>query len=259
MTKAEIYSKILEVSEKSYYRWKSKDHPILINLLEKYFSDDELKEFLNTKKIQKFEQLEFIQKRIIDINSKKYLDSFTNSKNFRYDGLASSYDIFIQFYFYFLVELKELFIQNNYFGLKLHDILMSSISKFFVKRFSESLLEFGNKKLTQEIIQDLNNENIARIKDMQRNTMCFKNWSEDMFLYLEYILKNDLKNFLDSDNKELIFHAVGFNVYFILKEEPNNSVKDNIISNILESHEKSNKKITIDDIYYHINQLKQNI
>lgn len=252
-----VISKLLGISEKSFYRWK--EERLIFKLLEKYFTDKELDEFLKTEKIQKFEQLEFIQKRIIDINSKKYLDSFTNSKNFRYDGLASSYDIFIQFYFYFLVELKELFIQNNYFGLQLHDILMSSISKFFVKRFSESLLEFGNKKLTQEIIQDLNNENIARIKDMQRNTMCFKNWGEDMFLYLEYILKNDLKYFLDSNNKELIFHAVGFNVYFILKEESNYNIKDNIISNIIKSHEKSNKKITIDDIYYHINQLKQNI
>lgn len=58
MNKAEIYSKILEVSEKSYYRWKSKDHPILINLIEKYFSDDDLEEFFTTGKIKKFEEFE---------------------------------------------------------------------------------------------------------------------------------------------------------------------------------------------------------
>ena len=139
-----LISSLLGISEKSFYRWK--EERLIFKLLERYFTDKELDEFLKTEKILKFEQLEFIQKRIININSKKYLDSFTNSKIFRYHGLASSYDIFIQFYFYFLVELKELFIQNNYFGLQLHDILMSSISKFFVKRFSESLLAFGNKK-----------------------------------------------------------------------------------------------------------------
>ena len=37
MTKAQIYSKLLNVSEKSYYRWKAKDHSFLIKLLEKYF------------------------------------------------------------------------------------------------------------------------------------------------------------------------------------------------------------------------------
>ncbi|WP_152059383.1 hypothetical protein, partial [Aliarcobacter butzleri] len=58
MTRAEIYSKILEVSEKSYYRWKSKDHPVLINLIEKYFSDDDLEEFFSTGKIKKFEEFE---------------------------------------------------------------------------------------------------------------------------------------------------------------------------------------------------------
>ncbi|WP_044417586.1 hypothetical protein [Halarcobacter anaerophilus] len=55
MTKAEIYSKILEVSEKSYYRWKSKDHTILLDLIEKYFLDQELEEFLETEKIRKLE------------------------------------------------------------------------------------------------------------------------------------------------------------------------------------------------------------
>lgn len=57
MTKAEIFSKILEVSEKSYYRWKSKDHKILISLIEKYFSDDDLRDFLQTGKISKFEEI----------------------------------------------------------------------------------------------------------------------------------------------------------------------------------------------------------
>ncbi len=51
MTKAEIYSKILEVSEKSYYRWKSKDHTIYWILL-KIFLDQELEEFLETEKLE---------------------------------------------------------------------------------------------------------------------------------------------------------------------------------------------------------------
>lgn len=61
MTKAEIYSKILDVSEKSYYRWKSKDHTVLIKLIEKHFSDSDLEEFLQTGKIKKFEEIEDLE------------------------------------------------------------------------------------------------------------------------------------------------------------------------------------------------------
>ena len=52
---ASIFSKILEVSEKSFYRWKSTNHKILISLLEEYFTKEELEEFINTKKIQKYD------------------------------------------------------------------------------------------------------------------------------------------------------------------------------------------------------------
>lgn len=70
MTKAEIFSKILEVSEKSYYRWKSKDHIVLINLIEKYFSDKELEEFIWRGEISKFERLKLdfeLESSIYDI------------------------------------------------------------------------------------------------------------------------------------------------------------------------------------------------
>ena len=60
-----------------------------------------------------------------------------------------------------------------------------------------------------------------------------------------------------NENSEIKMTQEEYSEYLELK----NAVKqkDNIISNIIKSHEKSNKKITIDDIYYHINQLKQNI
>ena len=69
---AEIYSKILEVSENSYYRWKSKDHTVLMNLLEKYFSENDLQEFLETGKIQKQERLNELIEDIKNL-MKKYI------------------------------------------------------------------------------------------------------------------------------------------------------------------------------------------
>lgn len=55
-----VMSELLEISENSYFRWKKKDHTILINLLEKYFIKEELQEFLETGKIKRFESEDII-------------------------------------------------------------------------------------------------------------------------------------------------------------------------------------------------------
>ena len=54
-TTAYTFSRILEISEKSYYRWKKKDHVTLLSLLESHFHNNELQEFLETGKIKKYE------------------------------------------------------------------------------------------------------------------------------------------------------------------------------------------------------------
>ena len=43
---AHTFSKILEISEKSFYRWKSKDHRLLVSLIDTYFTEDDIKEFI---------------------------------------------------------------------------------------------------------------------------------------------------------------------------------------------------------------------
>ncbi|WP_323585423.1 hypothetical protein [Aliarcobacter butzleri] len=54
-TLSNIVANLLEISENSYYRWKKKDHVKLIKLIEQYFADSEIEEFLQTGKIEKFE------------------------------------------------------------------------------------------------------------------------------------------------------------------------------------------------------------
>ncbi|RXJ98943.1 hypothetical protein CRV02_12900 [Arcobacter sp. CECT 8989] len=48
-----LISNLLGISEKSYYRWK--ETRVIFKLLEKYFSENEIKEFLETGKIRKLE------------------------------------------------------------------------------------------------------------------------------------------------------------------------------------------------------------
>lgn len=71
---AKNYSKLLEISEKSFYRWKNKNHKILIALIDKYFSEDDLIEFLETGKIKRLEKVEDFNIENEIINIKKRID-----------------------------------------------------------------------------------------------------------------------------------------------------------------------------------------
>ena len=53
-------SMVCEITPKNYYNWKNKSHKILISLLEKYFTKEDLKEFLETGSIKKFDQTQII-------------------------------------------------------------------------------------------------------------------------------------------------------------------------------------------------------
>lgn len=55
-----IISELCDISDKSYYVWKNKSHSRLISLIEKYFSKDDLREFLETGKISRLEYTERI-------------------------------------------------------------------------------------------------------------------------------------------------------------------------------------------------------
>lgn len=56
MTNTNI-GKILEMTSQGVGKWRKENRPI-INLLEKYFTKEELEEFLKTEKINKLERLD---------------------------------------------------------------------------------------------------------------------------------------------------------------------------------------------------------
>ena len=67
-----IMAEFLEIGEKSYYVWKNKSHKQLINFIEKYFTEEDLREFLETGEIG------FLEERKVNENggviSKIYLE-----------------------------------------------------------------------------------------------------------------------------------------------------------------------------------------
>ncbi len=79
----EVASRILGCTLASYYNWDKQDRPI-ISLLEKYFSKENLQEFLDTGKISKFDNAE----RLLEIL--KFLSKYT-TKELRV-SLAKSFE-----------------------------------------------------------------------------------------------------------------------------------------------------------------------
>lgn len=68
MKKEDIFTKLFQFSIPTFYNWQREKRPI-IKLLEKYFTKDDLEEFLQTGKIQKFEEnifCETIEKEVIN-------------------------------------------------------------------------------------------------------------------------------------------------------------------------------------------------
>ncbi len=72
--------KILNIADRTYYNWKSEGRPI-ISLLEKYFSSEDLEEYLQTGSISRLEKLDNLDSDLLErhiayeLKHKLYLDT----------------------------------------------------------------------------------------------------------------------------------------------------------------------------------------
>jgi hypothetical protein len=90
-------STLCGINERSYYVWKNKTHTKLINLLELYFTKEDIHEFIETNQISKMETLNHYEQTLnIEFNTfyRTYLDSY--NKEYR-----------IRFFWDFLTRYKE--------------------------------------------------------------------------------------------------------------------------------------------------------
>lgn len=254
-------SKILGIARRTYFHWqKDEDKCYAINLFNKYFTKEELEEFIAIGKIEKFDKLNFLYNEVIEKNKKVYIETFTN--NFQYRKLSQAHDIFIDFYFSFLIELSEKndLINsnfNNLLSLYLNNYLMEKfvntindeeLMKLAInhqfKEFKKEFIEWENVKILayakEEIEKTLKMFNNEDFSNIQKHLENIKNWDTYMLIYLDEIIKSNLDVFIDSGNEELLYHAIGFNVYLHLKKEKPR-IKLNLISMI-------NEKLIKEDI-----------
>lgn len=246
MTQSEVMSNLLEISENSYYRWKKKDHIKLITLIEKYFTTKDLEEFIQSSKINKFENINYIQEYFIETNKNKYIQSFnfsysqasTSIKNI---AIAEGYFI-LDFYFYFLsnffnesnfdkslseyrfkaekLKLKRDNVKINISNIKdLKKEENNELNKIIVEYFTHDNnnnnidFKFDEEKEEQYLIQKiLENEN-EKFKITSNILGFIRNWDKDMVFFINHLIKTDFELFINSGNDELLYHAIGFLVY----------------------------------------------
>lgn len=129
-------------SQNTYYSWKREKRPI-ISLVEKYFSENDLKEFLETGEISSYHSFHLHQERIenfFDIN----LDLINDSMG--YEGLYIYFKFFSKYKEVLFTKIKGNQNKKDLQPDKFNTFIQYHLNKFFVeeKIYNSSLeLEFA--------------------------------------------------------------------------------------------------------------------
>ncbi|MFY9071781.1 hypothetical protein [Aliarcobacter butzleri] len=210
-------------SRNTFYVWKREERPI-ISLIEKYFSNEDLKEFLETGEIKKFENISYITNNYIQKNLKIYIDSFEKSQSLLSEPHVN--DNFIDFYFYFLTNFENLNLSSNANFLGIHSVLAQflylyqineleinkndEIEELEIKLAIPNINEDEIKKHTKE---KLFLENKGKFRGIIKFYSTFNTWSDDMYYFLQLVIKEEFGYFISSGNDELLYQAIGYLVY----------------------------------------------
>lgn len=287
----QLACEILDISTRSYSNF-SKQKRLIIHLLEKYFTKEDLQEFIEFSKINKFENNNSIQEYFIETNKNKYIQSFKSTS----PSLRSIYEESIKdFYFYFLTNLKNkknFFSSTDYeyesnliekydFNKALSDYIFKNQEKEFEKgNFDKRLLyvkeklekehtdfieftdkNFSNKynaksktdnfnfdeeKEKQNLIKEIIEHSQKQFEHIYNHLSFIQYWDNDMYFFINYLIKTDFELFINSNNDELLYHAIGFLVY-----SNNNFQEEDILYD--------NKVSVVNEIYGYFSENKNEI
>lgn len=240
-----LVSNLLGISEKSYYRWK--ENRAIFKLLEMYFSDENIQEFLETGKIEKFENIIFVMDKYSLQLQTTYLNSFAESQSLLHE--PSMHDEFRDFYFSFLANFGKIDFPFNINILGIQSLLTHFLFQYQIKSIKENLREdkineqledlkleinepisssiseqdrneleefrenFQEDSLKDEIIEDIFFNNERNFEGIMLHFFTFNNWNNDMYYFLELVKKDEFNYFINSENDELLYQAIGYLVY----------------------------------------------
>jgi len=238
--------KLMKYSRNTYYVWKREKRPI-ISLLEKYFSENDIKEFLDTGKVSKFEKGNFLLKEIYEKKKVAYLDLF------HIKSLRNCNTDFQIFYFKFLRELKQASTNTS----KLDNWLFNKY--FFIAPFNQLINTFLIAYLDDLDFKHKMTKTYIIYKDFD----IFDSWDSYMLLFIKECIDNNFKNLYEpfeggisylSSMQEIIYHISGFYIFTDIKfEKLQDMEKIELLSKTFTMQEKKltsvqPSKISIDDI-----------
>ncbi len=202
----EEIKKILDIADKTYYNWKNQNRPI-INLLENNFTEKDMQEFLKTGEIQKFKNFKYLYNNYLGNNKVLYINSFESSNSLLHK--SSTRSEFKDFYLSFLVEFDK-----TNFPFNINILGIQSLLTHFLYQFQiEKLKNYGYSHTNDNIEIDKFNHNEREFDGIMCHYFTFNSWNNDIYYFIELLKKDDFDYFINSNNDELLYQAIGYLVY----------------------------------------------
>ena len=223
ISKNDIYSKIFGFNPSTYYRWKEDKRPI-IDLINKYFSVNELNRFLNEKQIQRFELSERQKENRKYINE-KYINIFLKEIS-----LFTSIDNqdFLDFYINVLVYSKNNMHSINVykpFTIQKASLLYMPKHQFEEDFFTKEENEYDEFEQQEYLSNLFRKQYFTQGIEILDEFDCYTNQFLEECILLDFnplieIMQDDLD--LIDDNKKVIAYA--HTLLFITYDKyPNNT------------------------------------
>lgn len=213
INKIDNISKLFDFANSTVYKWKKENRPI-VNLIEKYFDDEDIEEFLGTGEIKKFDRIIQTIDNYMTKNKLFYITTFTESQSLLHE--PSMYDEFRDFYFNFLANFGKIDFPFNINILGIQSLLSHYLFQYQTQKIKENLYQnknFQKENLKNGIIEDIFSNNERYFEGIMLHFFTFNNWNNDMYYFLELVKKDEFDYFINSKNDELLYQAIGYLVY----------------------------------------------
>jgi hypothetical protein len=212
MTNASI-ARLFEMTSQGIGKWKKEKRPI-IAFIEKYLNDENIQEFLETGKIQKFENITFVMDKYLLQLRTVYINSFIESQSLLHQ--PSMHNEFRDFYFSFLANYEKINFPFNINIVGIQSLLTNFLYQYQIReieKFAEKKEGFEDK--SQDIFDDFDifHENKQKFNQIMLHFFIFNTWTNDMYYFLELVKKDEFEYFINSKNDELLYQGIGYLVY----------------------------------------------
>ncbi len=208
----EIICKVLGIARRTYFHWqKSPDKCYSINLFNKYFSEKELLEFMETGKIAKFENLNF------------YLMSSSMSFLIKLEQLNIKdffgFDYFSKYIVYYICNGFEVDKDGNEYWVGENEIknFQNDFMKFLLATFNDS----GNKDFYLDL-------EIGSLDDFRYLTSFINNFTESDLIYLNMNIDDNFSLLLDFEKSNKEFYSKQKHTFVQFENSLINSLKEEL-------------------------------